>query len=696
MVVGVKVHLTEGSRVIPKDFITYLRWSYISEGKSFSFFNFNLTATKTKTKFSWHFSESGPHHGHYVTLVKSHDTWVLFDDDCVEVIKESDIPKYFGDASFTVEGAINPPLAPQINSSAAVTILKNAGMSVTGTSGTSGLGAAAGGAGGMIAPGPPSGATANAQGQKQEPVQGSGYVLFYQAAGIDWKALGLSSPAGVSGLKEAKEVKEMVGRELAARNVAGNPGTVTEVKINGPEPTTTTTATVAKPIPIANTSTSAFTPVVYTDEPETAESLGIPDTSPSVNPHAMPQASPSLSSSFSSTSAAIPPLALSPVSPVNGTHKVPRHALSLDIGATVNGNGASIYGDTLSPHAALNEPTPTATTHHHTGAGAFFRSLKHSTSVRVGDKGGLSASSPALAVGSGEKVKEKSKGEEKEKEKGGWFSTARKSVKRKDKGKKETILPPPLPTNEDVIIIGPETTANAYGNWEPGTAEDTSNGLSVGAGNTPSRRPSAPAALESAFTPISAVAMNGCVEMVMEEDETGGSVPPSSASSSSPRLPLNSLPHDQLSIPNSANGSSPRLTLPRMSTSSTVLHVPPSTSPSSRSPPMTAPLTATPRPRSAGGRGHTPRKSMTLYDPPQSAWLTSPPVPPVPQVPAFSGPIPRPSKERDRVEELSDGAAGKANATKRSSRKMSLSGGTLRLSGFGWHSKDKSEKDHRN
>ncbi|KAI5119724.1 hypothetical protein M0805_001437 [Coniferiporia weirii] len=42
---------------------------------------------------------NGPHHGHYVAIVKSRGSWVLFDDDSVDTIKESDIPKYFGDSS---------------------------------------------------------------------------------------------------------------------------------------------------------------------------------------------------------------------------------------------------------------------------------------------------------------------------------------------------------------------------------------------------------------------------------------------------------------------------------------------------------------------------------------------------------------------------------------------------------------------
>jgi hypothetical protein len=41
----------------------------------------------------------GPHHGHYTTIVRSRGAWVVFDDDTVESVKESDIPKYFGDSN---------------------------------------------------------------------------------------------------------------------------------------------------------------------------------------------------------------------------------------------------------------------------------------------------------------------------------------------------------------------------------------------------------------------------------------------------------------------------------------------------------------------------------------------------------------------------------------------------------------------
>jgi ubiquitin carboxyl-terminal hydrolase 9/13 len=42
---------------------------------------------------------SGPHHGHYVTIIRTPATWLLFDDETVEPIKESEITKYFGESN---------------------------------------------------------------------------------------------------------------------------------------------------------------------------------------------------------------------------------------------------------------------------------------------------------------------------------------------------------------------------------------------------------------------------------------------------------------------------------------------------------------------------------------------------------------------------------------------------------------------
>ena len=42
---------------------------------------------------------SGPHHGHYVSLVKTRGSWHIYDDDVVDAVRESDIPRYFGDSN---------------------------------------------------------------------------------------------------------------------------------------------------------------------------------------------------------------------------------------------------------------------------------------------------------------------------------------------------------------------------------------------------------------------------------------------------------------------------------------------------------------------------------------------------------------------------------------------------------------------
>ncbi|KAJ1678267.1 hypothetical protein EV182_004419 [Spiromyces aspiralis] len=39
----------------------------------------------------------GPFHGHYISIVRSDDKWVLFDDDCIEIVDESELYNYFGD-----------------------------------------------------------------------------------------------------------------------------------------------------------------------------------------------------------------------------------------------------------------------------------------------------------------------------------------------------------------------------------------------------------------------------------------------------------------------------------------------------------------------------------------------------------------------------------------------------------------------
>jgi ubiquitin carboxyl-terminal hydrolase 12/46 len=39
---------------------------------------------------------SGPNHGHYISLVKSHNHWLFFDDENVEMTDESMVQAFFG------------------------------------------------------------------------------------------------------------------------------------------------------------------------------------------------------------------------------------------------------------------------------------------------------------------------------------------------------------------------------------------------------------------------------------------------------------------------------------------------------------------------------------------------------------------------------------------------------------------------
>ncbi|KAH9973298.1 hypothetical protein BGW80DRAFT_1459189 [Lactifluus volemus] len=58
-------------------------------------FPFELRLFNTVDEYVFHV---GPHHGHYVAIVRGPQSWLIFDDDKIEPIKESEIPRYFGDA----------------------------------------------------------------------------------------------------------------------------------------------------------------------------------------------------------------------------------------------------------------------------------------------------------------------------------------------------------------------------------------------------------------------------------------------------------------------------------------------------------------------------------------------------------------------------------------------------------------------
>ncbi|KAF3338331.1 ubiquitin carboxyl-terminal hydrolase 4 [Carex littledalei] len=41
---------------------------------------------------------SGPNHGHYISLIKSHSNWLFFDDEAVDMVDESNLATFFGSA----------------------------------------------------------------------------------------------------------------------------------------------------------------------------------------------------------------------------------------------------------------------------------------------------------------------------------------------------------------------------------------------------------------------------------------------------------------------------------------------------------------------------------------------------------------------------------------------------------------------
>jgi ubiquitin carboxyl-terminal hydrolase 12/46 len=41
---------------------------------------------------------SGPNHGHYISLIKSHSNWLFFDDETVDMVDESNLTTFFGSA----------------------------------------------------------------------------------------------------------------------------------------------------------------------------------------------------------------------------------------------------------------------------------------------------------------------------------------------------------------------------------------------------------------------------------------------------------------------------------------------------------------------------------------------------------------------------------------------------------------------
>ncbi|KAG8900822.1 hypothetical protein FRB99_005745 [Tulasnella sp. 403] len=278
----------------------------------------------------------GPHHGHYITLVKSPTTWLLFDDDSVEPIKESDIPKYFGDSNFNVEAAANATNSPTalgatglgsatigggvggmavmgvpggLIASSRVLAANPSSGNASGNAGKASNLAASNAASGLAPSGTVSGGTA-ATGTTQGATitgTGSGYVLFYQAADIDLKGLGLAAA-----VKEATEVGSalLAASELAARNAQhtqSRPLGDIEMAVaddRSPNPTATT-----PPIPAPLVVPPSQPPAqVFVEEPEDDDKMDVDDkpvrdSSPSFS---------SSSSSFAVDKRSSPPLAPSP------------------------------------------------------------------------------------------------------------------------------------------------------------------------------------------------------------------------------------------------------------------------------------------------------------------------------------------------------------------------------------------------
>lgn len=595
-----------------------------------------------------------------MTLVKSPTTWLLFDDDSVEPVKEADIPKYFGDSAFTVEAAVNaakePPVASPATAAPPPLAAPNASaMAMMGIGGgpaggalipshkilaTSNSNVMAYGPAGMK-PSASNGSVGGQTGATNPPPQasiGSGYVLFYQAVDLDLKGLGL-----VQAAKEAKEAGTAMLK--AQEEAAKTEPAVTEV----PEAMLTNT-------------TATSTTQIFVEEPE---------EEPRLIAGGGPSASPNFTATSSSPASVTIPLNV-PASPSGLTattsgssERLPKAGLSLDLPPPSLGPTSIGVEDQLSP---LILPPPS-------NGGGFFKSLKHSASVNVGSISrpsgsgiasgfglGLSAPTkpPSMATGASSTpalldVKPKVPPpptvpkDKEEKEKGGnWFSTARKSVKRKSKNKEKE--------NDD---------------REKDLHGTSSIGSSV-ASEVPPLPPSASANLKRPAVPILSPPVPEASSFAGDGAPASAGVllpPPSMGVKSLQEERRASEPATILSPPPSLSAVMPDF--PRkFSGDDTTLRIPKSPSPPSA---FTGPGSVPSSPVK-NGRFAPPRKSLTLLD--NSPNTTS--------FAVGLSPIPREPKE------VSGGTIG-GGLMKRASRKMSLNSSSMRLSGFGWGK----DKDHR-
>ncbi|KAG8893663.1 hypothetical protein FRC01_013447, partial [Tulasnella sp. 417] len=557
----------------------------------------------------------GPHHGHYITLVKASTTWLLFDDDAVEVIKESDIPKYFGDSTFTVEAAIN---AANAAATQATTNPMMTGPAMGGTAAVGGMigvtgglmssakvlaanqavsgGAAAGGAKSSAttttgtAGTATSGQTGTSMGMSTAGAgMGSGYVLLYQAANIDLKGLGLLSAA-----KEATEVGIATLEAAAARAAKPIP----------PKP---------EPVPVVSETPAPAHPQlaqIFVEEPSKEEPVVVKDVAGSSSPSFV-------SSSPASSSPAIPPVSpghspshLSAPYPSGITSSPSESATSTSTSngkaQSANGRGLSLdlppsiapipspLDDQLSP--LILPPSVNGQHASSSNGGGFFKSLKHSASVNVGkhtggglgpfgaplasptaltskDKeasprkssSGAGASTPALPTTSNGDASHLAPPalppmppipiKEKEKDKlSGWFSSARKSVRRRSRNKsKEKEESSKIGTASFSSTVSdkessqpstaktPSLGTNGYGDWSPANGVDGGGHAADGPKHSgEERRPSEPA--HGGETVRKASLTPRPLSMVDDQVADGAQVPTDTAPSSSEHLPRSESP----------------------------------------------------------------------------------------------------------------------------------------------------------
>ncbi|KAI0782512.1 hypothetical protein BC629DRAFT_1582630 [Irpex lacteus] len=310
---------------------------------------------------------SGPHHGHYVSIVKARGgTWYLFDDEKIDAIKETDIPRYFGDSN-----------------------------------------------------------------------AGSAYVLYYQAADLDYGALGLRTED-----KSKSEEASRREREGSEEKVEGTIGEEREGEEDVSVPSSTPAST-SSPLPIPRPLPHPPGLPVQNHTQSSAEQIPQPPSTPTkpkrkaslkINMTRSPELAPSNSTSTATTSSAAPstsstttlepspslPLPSAPPTPSSTTRSFfnpLRHAPSLRIrpsssSGAINRNSQSIFGNGDEPPVP---PLPISVSPSLSGSGNGYGGKKGGRPATAGASPSSSSLEPIapLPSASPSKEKEKDKGKEK-------------------------------------------------------------------------------------------------------------------------------------------------------------------------------------------------------------------------------------------------------------------------------------------